>query len=166
MSDALGERGEDLFKVIMTHYDTVGGVSQARFRPCFLGDKWPLVDFFVEVVGAGAETPFFLAQVKATRSGYTSTGRLKIEVSASDIQRLAAYPAPTYIIGIDETRTTDLENAGFILSANGETRRGIGSLITSYPINADNRALLWQEVRDYWLSVAAISWPTSRFAEG
>ncbi len=165
MSDALGERGEDLFKVIMTHYDTVDGVAQARFHPCFLGDKWPLVDFFVEVVGAGAETPFFLAQVKATRAGYTETGRLKVDVPASDIRRLAAYPAPTYIIGIDETKTDDLENAGYILSANGETPRGIGSLTTRYPINADHRALLWQEVRDYWLSVAATSRLTSRFAD-
>lgn len=64
--DALGQRGEAIFNVLMTEMDSLSGPT---FRPYFLGDKWPIVDFIVELVGAGAATPYFFVQVKTTRAG-------------------------------------------------------------------------------------------------
>ena len=86
--------------------------------------------------------------MKSTREGYSQKeNRLKIQISAPALQRLAAYPAPTYIIGIDETN-----EQGYILSANGESTTRLSSLSTDYPLNPQTLALLWGEVRSYWRS--------------
>ncbi len=47
MSNELGQRGEALFYVLITK--SYGRVKPI-FRPQFLGDKWPTVDFIVELV--------------------------------------------------------------------------------------------------------------------
>ena len=44
MRDALGQRGENLFNILITPFHG----NQPLFRPQFLGDKWPVFDFFVE----------------------------------------------------------------------------------------------------------------------
>lgn len=155
--DALGQRGEAIFNVLMTEIDTADGPI---FRPYFLGDKWPVVDFIVELLGAESATPYFFVQVKTTRAGYTRMGkRLKVQVAAQEIRALAAYPAPTYIIGVDEIRKD-----GFLVSANGESTTTLSSLSTRFPISKATRALLWKEVRDYWASLSAFG-PVSRFTD-
>lgn len=147
--DALGDRGEAIFRVLITEFDTETGPI---FRPYFLGEKWPVVDFIVEILGAGAVTPYFFVQVKTTRAGYTQRERrLKVSVSGDDIRLLASYPAPTYIVGIDE-----VGRDGFLVSANGENLRSLSSLSTQFAINAANRRLLWEEVNAYWASLAAM----------
>lgn len=55
-TDALGDRGEAIFRVLITEFDTPAGPI---FRPYFLGEKWPVVDFIVELMGAGATIPYF-----------------------------------------------------------------------------------------------------------
>lgn len=74
---------------------------------------------------------------------------MKIGVSGDDIRLLASYPAPTYVIGIDE-----INRQGFLVSANGENLRSLSSLSTQFALNATNRRLLWEEVRDYWATLA------------
>lgn len=102
--DALGDRGEAIFRVLITEFDAATGPN---FRPYFLGEKWPVVDFIVEILGAEASTPYFFVQVKTTRGGYTQKDkRLKVSVSEDDIRLLASYPAPTYVVGIDELART------------------------------------------------------------
>jgi len=146
--DALGDRGEAIFRVLITEFDAQAGPI---FRPYFLGEKWPIVDFIVEVLGAGASIPYFFVQVKTTRAGYTQKERrLKVGVSGDDIRLLASYPAPTYVVGVDE-----VNRDGFLVSANGENLRSLSSLSTQFAINAATRRLLWEEVRGYWASFAA-----------
>jgi len=129
----------------MTVFDTTTG---PRFRVRHLGEKWPDVDFLVELVDAGTEKPFFLVQVKATNRGYTIRDkRLKVAVEANKVRGLAAYPAPTYIVGIDVDPKAE---RGYIVSANGEHLTRVSSLSTRMPINATNRQLLWDEVRGFW----------------
>jgi len=98
--DHLGRRGESIAIVRLTE------VCQANDLPYFvahfLGDKCPLFDALVELVGAGDNTPFFFAQVKSTREGYNSNGRLKVAVKKQAVVSMVKYPAPTYVIGIDE----------------------------------------------------------------
>src|SRR5262245_51095135 len=96
----MGRRGENISFVRLTE------VCQAKdlpyFVPHFLGDKCPLFDVLVELVGAGVKTPYFFAQVKSTRLGYNGKKRLRVEVAKGDVLQMVQYPAPTYVVGIDE----------------------------------------------------------------
>ncbi|MDQ2688369.1 MAG: DUF4365 domain-containing protein [Armatimonadota bacterium] len=154
--DSLGERGEAIFRLLITEFD---GASRPMFRPYFLGDKWPAVDFIVELIGVSTAVPYFFVQVKATRSGYTQRrSRLKVKVDAGDVAALAAHPAPTYIVGIDEEA-----KVGFLVSAKGRSTN-LSSVSTQFPINAANRRLLWEEVKDYW-NVFTVPTHVSRFLD-
>jgi hypothetical protein len=118
------------------------------------------VDFIVELVDAGMTTPYFFIQVKTTRDGYTKKDhRLKVQVKRDGMRKLASYPAPTYVVGIDEVRET-----GYIISANGEWLGDISSLSTEYPINKDNQDLLWEEVNEFWAKSEKLS-RRSRFID-
>jgi hypothetical protein len=120
-----------------------------------------LVDFLVELRNVMPATPYFFVQVRATRRGATRDGRLRVRVSDSDIRRLAAHFAPTYLVGIDEANET-----GYIISANGEARGGLSSFPTAYPLDDVNQRALWQEVRDFWTRADAVRQrPTSRFID-
>jgi hypothetical protein len=143
MRDALGQRGERIFEVLITkfHLDT-----SPIFKPQFLGDKWQYVDFIVELVGAGSYIPYFFVQVKTTRQGYTKKeNRLKVKVKEESVIGIASYPAPTYIVGID-----DIQEVGYLVSANGENSKSLSSLSTNFPINKQNREILWHEVNNFW----------------
>ena len=100
----------------------------------------------VELVGAGEITPFFFIQVKTTREGYTKRdGRLKVKVSPEAMSRLRAYPAPTYVVGVDE-----MQEKGYITSANAGSPDVLASLPTTFELNCANLERLWHEVREYW----------------
>lgn len=58
---------------------------------------------------------------------------------------LKFYPAPTYIVGIDEP-----QEKGYIVSANSENLESISSLSTKFPLNPENLKLLWDEVNNFW----------------
>lgn len=142
-SDILGQRGEAIFVSLITDPDALRG---PLFRPQFLGEKWPVVDFIVELVGVQGHTPYFFVQVKTTEAGFTARERrLKVKVKTASIERLALYPAPAYIVGIDANN-----EAGYIVSANGEHQTAVSSLSTRFSINAANRVLLWAEINAYW----------------
>ena len=138
-----GARGEAIFYVLMTEFHSEAGPI---FRPQFLGDKWPTVDFIVELLGAGSGVPFFFVQVRTTRAGFTARQRrLKVGVSRHSLRRLGMLPAPTYVVGIDE-----VGEAGYLVSANGESSSQITSMPTVHPIDRRRREQLWHEVYDYW----------------
>lgn len=144
--EIIGERGESIFRVLITRKHPVRGYLFEH--PRFLGEKKQAIDFFVELFHHESLTPFFFVQVKSTSEGYTQKEhRLKIQVSATDMKRLTAYPVPTYIVGIDEP-----QEQGYVVSANGEYAGGISSLCTNYPLNSEILALLWDEVAAYWTS--------------
>ncbi|MDD1428532.1 DUF4365 domain-containing protein [Dolichospermum sp. ST_sed9] len=143
MRDALGQRGERIFEVLITKFHSDDGPI---FKPQFLGDKWQYVDFIVELVGAVSCVPYFFVQVKTTRLGYTKKeNRLKVQVKKESVIGIASYPAPTYIVGIDE-----IKEVGYLVSANGENLTSLSNLSTKFPINEKNRQLLWDEVNDFW----------------
>lgn len=153
--DHLGRRGENIAFVRLTQ------VCQANdlpyFVPHFLGDKCPLFDALVELVGAGRKTPYFFAQVKTTREGYNTKGRLRIEVKKSDVIGIVLYPAPTYVIGIDEW-----QEKAYIVAVYGRMNKKISSLNTVHELNATTLKLLWDEVRTYWKD-KDMTQKTSRF---
>ncbi|MBD2297844.1 DUF4365 domain-containing protein [Nostoc sp. FACHB-87] len=144
--EVIGERGESIFRVLITRKHPSRGYLFEH--PRFLGEKKRAIDFYVELFHDESLIPFFFVQVKSTSQGYTqSDRRLRVKVNDSDMKRLAAYPAPTYVIGIDEQA-----EQGYILSGNGESTTGFSSLCTDYPLNPDVLALLWDEVKAYWTS--------------
>src|SRR4051794_9045051 len=98
--DHLGMRGEYLAFTRLTEVCQLDDLPY--FVPHFLGDKCPLFDALVELVNAGNQTPYFFAQVRGTRNGYNSRGRLKVEVARSIVVAMIRYLAPPYVIGIDE----------------------------------------------------------------
>lgn len=142
--DYIGLRGENMCNNLLTKFCL--GRELPFFKPIFLGEKFQTLDFMVELVGAGEITPFFFIQVKTTREGYTKRDRrLKIKVSAEAMSRLRAYPAPTYVVGIDE-----VQEKGYIVSANAGSPAVVSSLPTTFALDCSNLERLWYEVRDYW----------------
>src|SRR3954452_16798547 len=101
--DDIGNRGEAVFRVRVTEPYGPGG--NPLFRPYHLGEKFPTLDFLVELVGLPAgRVGYFFAQVKATRQGLSKRPPvcLKVRVPQGDINRMLVYPGPTCLIGIDE----------------------------------------------------------------
>jgi Domain of unknown function (DUF4365) len=149
--EVIGDRGESIFRVLITRKHPTRGYLFNH--PRFLGEKNQTIDFYVELFHDESLIPFFFVQVKSTSEGYTSKERrLKVQATAIDMKRLAAYPVPTYIVGID-----DQGEQGYIMSANGEHKIGFSSMGTNYPLTPDTLALLWDEIATYWTSP---SYPT------
>lgn len=144
VKDHIGARGEAIFYVLMTRFC---GRNQPFFKPQFLGDKFATIDYLVELVDAGTLTSFFFVQVKTTTQGYTGKQQkyLRATVSQQDMQRLALYPAPTYIVGIDER-----EERGFIISANEQHVTGLSGIPTMFELNCTHLSSLWDEVYTFW----------------
>lgn len=143
--DDIGRRGEAIFHTQLTE---LCGRNRPYFRAQYLGDKFPALDFFVELLDAGPRTPFFFVQVKSTRRGYTTgrgAARLKVRVSAREVRRMALYPAPTYVVGIDDRR-----RVGYILSIRSDMRGPIQTLPTDHLLTCANLGRLWEEVKNFW----------------
>jgi hypothetical protein len=142
--DEVGSRGESIFVVRLTD---LCGRKRPSFRPHFLGEKAETLDYFIELVDAGPPTPYFFVQVRTTRQGYTqrSPRRLKVSVAGRDVSRLANYPAPVYLVGIDE-----VQECGFILAILSGSASAIPSLPTRFPLDCANLRVLYDEVSEFW----------------
>lgn len=157
--DAIGARGERIAHNLLTRFH---GRDEPLFQVQFLGDKYPAIDFFVELVGAaGSQAPFFFVQVKTTMQGYAGSGRrLKVRVDRAEMHGLVRYPAPTYIIGVDALPEVEL---GFILAATVGGAPQLSSLPTIYPLSElATLQALYDEVLNFWTAYPA-SFANSRF---
>ncbi len=147
ISDYIGGRGEAIACTRLTKSCRTD-VEIPYFWPHFLGEKCETFDFLVEVIGAEGKTPFFFLQVKSTRKDYTTTQtppRLKVQISEKDVCRMAAYPAPTYVIGVHEH-----EERAFIISVHGAMSQAISSMTTAHELDDDTPRRLWDEVCEFW----------------
>ncbi len=147
-TDDIGSRGEAIFRVRIT--DPHGPGGNPLFRPYPLGDKFPTLDFLVELVGLPAgRIGYFLAQVKATRQGFTRRPpvRLRVKIEQGDINRMLEYPGPTYAIAIDERKGFE---TAYIASINGAAMGKLQGMPPTYPLDATNMQALWHEVATYW----------------
>lgn len=66
-------------------------------------------------------------------------------ISAAEMQRLARYQVPTYVVGIDER-----QDLGYVVSANGESLTGFSGMCTEYPLTLQTLAALHTEITAYW----------------
>ncbi len=148
--DYIGKRGE---AIAMADLLDFCGNPEPYFDPHFLGEKCPTYDFLVELLGAGPSPPYFLAQVKSTKQGFTmGTIGLKIALKAADVQKMVRCPIPTYLIGIDEPAARS-----YIASIHGTLSGRITTIPSTYPLDSNNLKVLWDEVVVYWTTFGQTS---------
>lgn len=94
LRDVIGKRGENIVELCLTEF---ANFPAPLFSATRLGDKWPAVDFYVELTTIPNEKPFFFVQAKATAST-TPLKSLQISTTKHDVE----IPAPTYILGVHE----------------------------------------------------------------
>jgi hypothetical protein len=142
LKDVTGRRGENIVELCLTDYRTF---AKPLFRAAFLGEKWPSIDFYVELDGVPGKSLYFLAQAKATTSALTATC-LNISTKKRDIDRLLRIPGPTYLLGVHEpTRRV------FVRSVHtGIPVKAITRIPLLYELTSMNLQTLHREVRDYW----------------
>ena len=70
LRDVTGFRGERIVELCLTDYLAF---PKPLFRPGFLGDKWPAIDFYVELAEVIGRRLYFFAQVKATTSALAAS---------------------------------------------------------------------------------------------
>ena len=148
--DLTGKRGEFIASGRLLDFC---GNPRTYFDPHLLGEKFPTYDLLVELTSGSGSKPYFLAQVKSTRSG----GRpgmtdLKVQVNAKDVRAMLVCPIPTYLIGVDEEA-----EIAYIVSIHGKITSGISSIPTAYPLDRNNLRILRDEVRAYWRTLAVAS---------
>lgn len=141
--DLIGKRGESIVSERLLDFC---GNDWPYFDPHPLGEKCPTFDYLVELVNAGDSAPYFLAQVKATKKGYSKgKARLKVGVAAADVRTMVRCPIPTYLIGVDEPA-----GRAYIVSVHGRRSGPISSVPTRYPLDCANLRKLWDEVKAHW----------------
>jgi hypothetical protein len=144
LSDVTGFRGEKILELRLTDFVEF---AAPLFRPGFLGDKWPSIDFYVELRGVRGRTPYFFAQAKSTTGKLPDSARsLRVSSKRKDIERLLRIPGPTYIFGIHEP-----SGRVFVRSVhNGVGVKAITRIPVSYELTAANLTRLHQEVEGFW----------------
>jgi len=144
LRDVTGFRGERIVELCLTDYRTF---PAPIFRPGFLGDKWPTIDFYVELLAVRGKRPYFLAQAKATKTALTpQSRRLKISTKKLDIARLRRIPGPTYILGVHEP-----SQRVFVRAVHQRTAiKAITSIPLTHELTATNLKALHREVLQYW----------------
>jgi hypothetical protein len=158
ITDYIGGRGEAIAFACLTRRCRTDS-DLPFFWPHYLGEKCETFDFLVELIDAGERTPFFFVQVKTTRRGITRSRtrpRLPIEVSQKDVRRMASYPAPTYVIGVQEE-----EERAFVISVHGVMSEAIRSITTAHELTCETLGRLWEEVQDYWQGCEMMQWASS-----
>jgi hypothetical protein len=92
LCDVTGSEGERIVASLLTNYKAF---PEPLFRPAFLGDKWPTVDFYVEFWNLNRKRPYFFVQAKTTLSGLMEKSRiLKISTKKQDGGRLSRASMP------------------------------------------------------------------------
>src|SRR5947209_7166221 len=141
--DLIGKRGEAIMTARLMDFC---GNPDPYFDVHPLGEKCPTFDYLVELVTAGDSVPYFLAQVKSTRKGFTKNERrLLVGVDADDVRRMVQCPFPTYLVGVDEPN-----DRAYVVSVHGGKSGPMTSMPSRYPLTPRNLRRLWEEVTAHW----------------
>jgi hypothetical protein len=141
LREVTGFRGEKILELCLTDYQEF---ASPLFRPGFLGDKWPAIDFYVELQAVTKRKPYFLAQAKTTAARLS--GSLRISTKKKDIEELLQIPGPTYIFGIHEP-----SRRVFVQSVHSGTPvQAITRISLSNELTPRTLQVLHDEVRTFW----------------
>jgi hypothetical protein len=138
LTDVIGNRGESIFELAITEYENR---SSPLFRPAFVGEKWPAVDYYVELHGARG---VFFAQVKATAEPL-GVNSISVRLKREKRDALARLPDPTYLVGVHEP-----SRRCFIRSIDRSSRTGVTSILLANELNAANLQTLFDEIKAFW----------------
>lgn len=157
LRDVTGSRGEKIVDLCLTDYSAF---AAPLFEPAFLGDKWPALDFYVELRTMGGSGLFFFGQAKSTASVLSKRARvLPISTDRDDINRLRRIPAPTYILGVHEP-----SKRVFIRAVHSATpNKAITSIPLTNELTSANLQVLHDEVVTHWAAVSKSKPSTSAF---
>lgn len=149
LKDVTGFRGEKIVELCLTDYSSF---TFPLFRPGFLGDKWPAIDFYVELLSRAGSGMYFFGQAKATTSALGKRSKvLPISSDREDVERLIKIPAPTYMLGIHEP-----SKRVFVKSVHaGTPKKAITSIPLDYELTATNLQRLHDEVVAHWTTKAS-----------
>jgi hypothetical protein len=143
-TNAIGQRGESIFylKLSVLHG------TRPLFRAAQLGEKWPVIDFAVELYRKPGQ--LFLVQVKATQMPINPVkGRLPIDVKPEHVKLLLSSPIPAYLVGVHEPT-----EEAFLVAP--RTLRRIRDITTAFPLSDPKvRIDLCQEVRRFWANMTS-----------
>ncbi|MBI4902576.1 MAG: hypothetical protein HY820_03010 [Acidobacteria bacterium] len=115
------------------------------FSPTHLGEKWPAVDYCVELTTLPGKRPFFFVQAKAT-AATAPHNSLRISSTREDVARLLEIPAPTYILGVHEP-----SKRVFIRSVHdGVAVKAITQIPATHELTSSNLKMLHDEVVRFW----------------
>ena len=142
--DVIGSRGEKIVELCLTDYQTF---QKPLFCPGFLGDKWPAIDFYVELTEVPGKRLYFFIQTKATTAKLTTFSKnLSISTKKKDIEHLLQIPGPTYLFGVHEP-----SKRVFVRSVHaGIPVKAITRIPLTYELTSVNLQKLHDEVCNYW----------------
>lgn len=144
LRDVTGFRGEKIVELRLTDYSAF---ARPLFRPGFLGDKWPAIDFYVELEGVAGQRPYFLAQTKATAATLAQNAAfIKVLAKKHDVQRLLELPGPTYVLGVHEPTQRVFARSVHA----GTAEKAITRIPISHELTTTNLRALYDEVLVYW----------------
>jgi len=85
--EVVGFRGEKVVELCLTNYESF---AAPLFRPGFLGDKWPTIDFYVELLTVRRRTPYFFwaDQSHQKRRLDDDFNKRRISTKRRDVERL------------------------------------------------------------------------------
>lgn len=144
LENVIGNRGESCVYLCLTEYKDF---DRPLFAPGFLGDKWPTIDFYVELKEVSGSRPYFFVQAKATGSQLSRNARvIRVTTKKRDVERLLQIPGPTYILGVHEP-----SRRVFVRSVHrGVSIASIPSIPISNELTSANLKKLHQEVAEFW----------------
>lgn len=144
LRDVTAFRGEIITELVLTDFSEF---PRPLFQPGFLGDKWPSIDFYVELNSVRGKRPYFFIQTKATQTQITAKSKsLAISTTKKDIEALLRIPGPTYLVGVHEP-----SKRAFIRSVHtGLPQKAITRIPISHELTSANLQILHTEVKDFW----------------
>ncbi len=146
LKDVTGFRGEKIVELCLTDYEAF---AKPLFRPGFLSDKWPAIDFYVELTSVHGKRLYFFVQAKSTNSVLTAQATsLNISTKKKDIDRLLRIPGPTYIFGVHEPTKRVFARSVHA----GIPVKSITQIPFTHELTSPNLQRLHDEVRDFWLA--------------
>jgi Domain of unknown function (DUF4365) len=144
LRDVIGNRGEAIVELCLTDFRHYRG---PLFHPAFLGEKWPSIDFYIELRNVKGQRPYFFAQVKTTGKNLsTKSKNLVISSTKVDVVNLLRFPGPTYLLGVHEPT-----KRVFIRSVHsGVPEKAITRIPLTHELTGAKLKVLYDEVRDFW----------------
>ena len=154
-ADEIGRFGELLTEAELLR-PVRNGVNRPLFRGHNLGEKYPAIDFLVDLLDRRERrVGFFYVQVKSTAQlRASSRKRLPVACPVKKYNALVALPVPTYFVGADV-----ITERLFVLAAHKPRSRDMASIVKTYDLSSDEvKNILYEDVLEYWNQQSLEAW--------